>query len=73
MEREKFFGLAPDRQWLTFNHWLSQYSFSRENPYHVFDGPYYHFGGDSGLWPSFPLRYAARREAITRSRLPSGP
>lgn len=67
-EREMVFGLAPDRQWLAVNQWLSQHGLNRGSQDRIFDGPIYHSGGDRGLWPSFPLRYADRRERMTRSR-----
>jgi hypothetical protein len=68
-EREQFFGLAPDRQWLEFNQWLSQQALNRGDSSRLFDGPIYRSGGQSGRWPSFPIRYADRRERLTRSRL----
>lgn len=67
-EREPFFGLGPDRQWLRFNHWMSQHALNRGDSRRLFDGPIYRSGGESGRWPSFPIRYADRRERLTRSR-----
>ena len=54
-----------------FNQWLSLHGLNRGNGDRLFDGPIFHSGGDVGRWPSFPLRYAARREMLTRSRLDS--
>ncbi len=68
-ERPQFFGLGPARQWLSFNQWISQHALNRGNSRRLFDGPIYSSGGDTGIWPSFPIRYAARREAVTRARL----
>ena len=68
-ERSQFFGLGPDRQWLAFNQWLSQHALNRGNAERLFDGPIYSSAGESGIWPSFPIRYADRRERITRSRM----
>ncbi len=68
-ERPQFFGLGPARQWLSFNQWVSQNALNRGDSRRLFDGPIYYSGGDTGRWPSFPIRYAARREAVTRARL----
>ena len=68
-ERVNFFGAGPDRRWLAFNQWVSQHSLSRGQRDRVFDGPRYHSRGDHGLWPSFPIRYADRREKMTRMRM----
>ncbi len=68
-EREQFFGLAPDRQWLALNHWLSQHALNRGDARRLFDGPIYQSGGQTARWPSFPIRYADRRERLTRSRI----
>ncbi|MCA9069226.1 MAG: CvpA family protein [Planctomycetaceae bacterium] len=67
-ERKMVFGLAPDRQWLAFNQWLSEHALNRGSQNRIFDGPIYHLAGDRGFWPSFPLRYADRRERMTQSR-----
>jgi hypothetical protein len=68
-EKPQFFGLGPDRQWLKFNLWLSQEALSQGDGERLFDGPIYHVGGDRGVWPSLPIRYADRRERMTRSRM----
>ena len=66
-EGGNFFGLSPDKQWLGFTQWVSRKSLSRNN---VFDGPTYARGdfkteeGDGLVWPSFPIRYATRREQL---------
>ena len=64
-ERSNFFGLAPDRHWLGFTQWSSEWVFSKW-PKRIFDGPEKTMG-DPGVvtntvWSSFPIRYASRRE-----------
>ena len=64
-ERSNFFGLAPDRHWLGFTQWSSEWVFSKW-PKRIFDGPEKAMG-DPGVvtntvWSSFPIRYASRRE-----------
>ncbi len=64
-ERSNFFGMAPDRQWLGFTQWTSERVFSKW-PKRIFDGPD-KIMGEAGavtntVWPSFPIRYASRRE-----------
>jgi hypothetical protein len=74
-ERSNFFGMAPDRQWLGFTQHVSLGALRRGRP---FDGPLYARGdyhGEKGeplLWPSFPLRYAFRREQIATGRYSAG-
>jgi hypothetical protein len=65
-ERGNFFGFAPDRQWLGFTQYVSRASMrtSSEHP-RVFDGPHFTAGDFTGHWPSFPIRYATRREDLT--------
>ena len=65
-ERLNLFGIvAPDRQWLGFTQYVSEHAL-RGN--HIFDGPVIVFGetrnefGNDDVWPSFPIRYATRRE-----------
>jgi uncharacterized membrane protein YgcG len=58
-------AVAPDRQWLAFNQYLSEHAL-RRGPEHVFDGPVYQLGSSvepyaNSVWPSFPIRYATRR------------
>jgi hypothetical protein len=72
-ERAMFFGQAPDRQWLRFNQWISLHALNRGDSWRLFDGPVYHAGGEHGRWPSFPLRYADRRDRLTRSRMSNSP
>lgn len=60
--------LAPDRHWLGFTQWVSERVCSYSEP-RVFDGPRFDLG-DPGVvtnryWPSFPIRYASRRERGT--------
>lgn len=64
-ERGNFFGLFPDRQWLGFTQWSSERVFSKW-PKRIFDGPEKSMGDPelvtNTVWPSFPIRYASRRE-----------
>ena len=67
-ERKNLFDvLAPDRQWLGFTQFASEKVFGGND--HVFDGPVSDFieGPDesNSVWPSFPIRYATRREEIS--------
>lgn len=62
-EKGNFFGMAPDRQWLGFTQFVSKNGLKRSTR-HTFDGPYYRVGEFEGRWPSFPIRYANRREQI---------
>ena len=62
-ERQNFFNMAaPDRQWLGFVQYVSRRSLPRGR---VFDGPRFPAGDyTADYWPSFPIRYASRREQI---------
>jgi hypothetical protein len=70
-ERKNLFGIvAPDRQWLGFTQFISEGSMSRSVP-RVFDGPVEDFieprnaeEHPNTVWPSFPVRYASRREVF---------
>ncbi len=70
-ERANLFGLvAPDRQWLGLTQYVSEKAFARGAP-RVFDGPFEDFiqarNADehpNTVWPSFPIRYASRREVL---------
>ncbi len=63
-ERDNFFGaVAPDRQWLGFTQYVSEKSMRNGTRGNLFDGPEYTFPQqENSIWPSFPIRYAARRE-----------
>ncbi len=77
-ERNNLFGMvAPDRQWLGFTQYVSEHAFSRDDlalamgaplgTPHGFDAPFHQIGKDNNtyanlFWPSFPIRYAMRRE-----------
>lgn len=63
-ERGNLLGLAPDRQWLGFNQYVSEKAFNRGANGPIFDGPKFsaYAGGEMKVWPSFPIRYASRRE-----------
>ncbi|MCA9116058.1 MAG: CvpA family protein [Planctomycetaceae bacterium] len=69
-ERKNLFGLvAPDRQWLGFTQYASEKIF-RQPADRVFDGPKFEFEVaeyELKRWPSFPIRYASRREELGRS------
>lgn len=72
-EDRMFFGaFSPDRQWLGFTQYVSERVLGSDN---VFDGPQYqripnadqYFqGAMPPRWPSFIIRYAARREHYAR-------
>jgi len=61
-ERSNLLGItAPDRQWLGFAQYVSEGPFVRQGQGRIFDGPRFTAGDVSGVWPSFPIRYASRR------------
>ena len=62
-ERANLFGMAaPDRQWLGFTQYASERVFARGR---IFDGPRFTVGDQQNdTWPSFPIRYASRRESL---------
>jgi hypothetical protein len=67
-ERQNFFGMAPDRQWLAFTQYASEKSLRRSRgdglPV-IFDGarfPAIPGVGADEVWASFPIKYAARRQ-----------
>ncbi|MEX1229042.1 MAG: CvpA family protein [Planctomycetaceae bacterium] len=57
---------APDRQWLGFVQYVSETSFRRgDDGLHIFDGFRFSVPGqETTVWPSFPIRYAYRRQMI---------
>lgn len=75
-ERANFFGMAPDRQWLGFMQYVTEKSFAKQiykDPntkeliYNTFDGKWELLGDPTQpfpnrIWPSFPIRYAMRRQ-----------
>jgi hypothetical protein len=66
-ERKNLFDVvAPDRQWLGFTQFASEKVFGSDRQ---FDGPYSDFiegpGAANKIWPSFPIRYASRREELS--------
>ncbi len=76
-EGPTFFGLNLDRRWLGFTQYVSEKSLANfrfvneknELIPHMFDGPYFAVGDPGNpypnkVWPSFPIRYAARRDRI---------
>ncbi|MCA9040052.1 MAG: CvpA family protein [Planctomycetaceae bacterium] len=69
-ERKNFFEIsAPDRQWLGFMQYLSEKNFSRFGQRRIFDGQEQTgvIGVDNSIWPSFPIRYATRRDTYSRN------
>lgn len=62
-ERNNLFSaVAPDRQWLGFTQYVSEKSMRNGAVGHLFDGPEYPIPQQqNSVWPSFPIRYAARR------------
>ncbi|MFN0195791.1 MAG: CvpA family protein [Planctomycetaceae bacterium] len=64
-ERKNFLNFsAPDRQWLGFVQYVSETSL-RKGESNIFDGPKYALPGQTNnTWPSFPIRYAYRRQVI---------
>jgi hypothetical protein len=69
-ERSNFFdSLAPDRQWLGFTQHVSEKVLKTGR---VFDGPKFKMPGtDQEYWPSFPIRYATRRQDYALGVKPS--
>jgi hypothetical protein len=69
--------LAPDLQWLGFTQYVSEHILRRGRSGPIFDGPTFevYAGAGAKVWPSFPLRYATRRERyyFSSSSAPSGP
>jgi hypothetical protein len=76
-ERGNLFGMAPDRQWLGFTQYVTEHAFGRYDlglmlgappgTPHAFDAPYHQIATGANpypntIWPSFPIRYAMRRE-----------
>src|SRR5690606_15228413 len=55
---------APDMKWLGFVHYMTEKSFGHGESGPVFDGPRFrlHSGGEVVVLPSFPIRYASRRD-----------
>lgn len=76
-ERANLFGiLAPDRQWLGFTQYVSENALASGR---IFDGPVSDFIDDNAddnrntVWPSFPIRYASRREQFASGGLIAPP
>ena len=66
-ERNNLFDIAaPDRQWLGFTQRVSEKILVTGT---VFDGPRYPEPETTqDIWPSFPIRYATRRQDYSRPR-----
>lgn len=65
-ERDNLFStFSPDKQWLGFTQYVSE-KVCRSYPPRIFDGPRFAVGDTAvitnDVWPSFPIRYATRRE-----------
>ena len=75
-ERANFFQTAPDRQWLGFTQWTTERVFCK-SPARIFDGPVIELGEPGAVpnkvWPSFPIRYATRRERGAGAAVASKP
>ena len=83
-ERNNFFNVAPDRQWLGFTQYVSEKPLSKaifKDKFgnedivitNAFDGKYEKVGDPTKpypnkFWPSFPIRYAMRRERIDNNQ-----
>lgn len=65
-ERKNLFNaVAPDRQWLGYTQWVSEKILVNGR---IFDGPRFPMPGTTQtVWPSFPIRYASRREAYAKA------
>jgi len=69
-ERENLFDIAaPDRQWLGLTQHVSEKILATGR---IFDGPVYpEPETDQKVWPSFPIRYATRRQDYATPRKPA--
>ena len=75
-ERPMLFGVtAPDRQWLGFMQYATEFIFVRGQEGRLFDGPRFApvAGQPQEIWPSFPIRYAMRREQFAQGGAVVGP
>jgi hypothetical protein len=68
-ERRNLFDLAaPDRQWLGFTQHVSEKILATGS---IFDGPRFPMPETTQqIWPSFPIRYATRRQMLSTPRTP---
>ena len=66
-ERKNLFGFtAPDREWLGFVQFASEKSLQSSEKGRVFDGTRFDIEGhDNQIWPTFIIRYASRRDAVS--------
>jgi len=70
-ERKNLLNIvAPDREWLGFTQYVSEKVFRTGPSGKLFDGPRFTLGDQSKpypntVWPSFPIRYASRRELLS--------
>ena len=81
------FGMAPDRQWIGFMQYVTEtpygwYVFqdtdTKQPIAHAFDGKYELLGDKKApypntIWPSFPIRYAMRRDRLDNAQAAVGP
>ena len=75
-ERANFFAIAPDRQWLGFVQYVTEHV-CNSWPKRPFDGPQIKLGDatdpnriQNDTWPSFPIRYATRRDRSAATLAP---
>lgn len=69
-EANNFLSIAaPDRQWLAFTQYVSEKSLAVSGGGRIFDGAEFPSNptdlSTKRVWSSFPIRYAARRQAYT--------
>ncbi len=86
-ERANFFGMAPDRQWIGFMQYVTEKPYgwnvfqdtdTKQLVAHAFDGKYERLGDKTAaypntVWPSFPIRYAMRRDRLDNNQPAVGP
>jgi hypothetical protein len=88
-ERKMMFGFAPDRRWLGFTQYVTEKAFARfdrniglsadNKPLpHAFDATFFLVGDQTSpypntIWPSFPMRYAMRRDMLYGGAMPVAP
>lgn len=78
-ERKNLFNLmAPDRQWLGFTQFVSENSLAMGQP-NIFDGVQTNIiqapadQKPNNVWPTFPIRYASRRQIYAGGALAPRP
>lgn len=67
-QRGPVLAAKPDYQWLGYVHYLSEHTFVKGPSGRLFDGRPQEVGEQTNhIWPSFPIRYALRRESPQRA------